>query len=134
MKDNMKRFLRVVLVAMIFLLLGAGLWLWSSSSQDSGEATPMTAGSDIILFYGKECPHCQELDKKIEENKIAEKVKFDSLEVWHNAENRKIFKDKAFECGYTEDQLGVPFLYARGKCFVGTPEAEEFLKQEAGIK
>jgi glutaredoxin-related protein len=107
MKDNVKHFLRVILIAMMFLLLGAGLWLWSSSSQDSGEATSMTAGSDIVLFYGKECPHCQDLDKKIKENKIDEKVKFDSLEVWHNAENRKIFKDKAFEYAWVLSQVGI---------------------------
>lgn len=130
----MKHLLRIALIAGMFLLLGAGLWIWSSSYQDDGQATPMTAGSDIVLFYGKECPHCQDLEKKIEEEKLAEKVKFDSLEVWHNTENRKIFKDRAFECGYTEDQLGVPFLYARGKCYVGTPDIEKFLKEEAVIK
>lgn len=130
----MNHFLRVILIAMMFLLLGAGLWLWSSSYQDNGQATPMTEDSGIVLFYGQECPHCQDLEKEIEEDKLAEKVKFDSLEVWHNAENRKIFKDKAFECGFAEDQLGVPFLYARGECFVGTPDIKKFLEEEAVVK
>lgn len=134
MKDTMNNFLRIVLVALMFMLLGAGLWLWSSSEQDSGQATPIIAGSDIILFYGKECPHCHDLEKKIEEDKLAEKVKFDSLEVWHNAENKKVFVNKAFECGIAEKDLGVPFLYAKGECYMGTPDIEKFLKEEAVAK
>lgn len=111
----------------------AGLWLWSSSEQMSEKTvdTPMT--TETALFYGQECSHCKEVEKFIAENKIAEKIKFDYIEVWHNSVNKNIFLKKAQECGIAEDKLGVPFLYVRGKCFIGSPEVKGALKQEAGI-
>jgi len=125
-----------IVIAIAFLFSVWGLWLWSSSVEETEnvqEATPIASDSGIILFFGNECPHCHDLDEEIEKNKIAEKVPFDSLEVWHNAENQKIFEDKAFECGYRKEQLGVPFLYADGKCYIGTPDIMEFFRKEAPL-
>lgn len=133
MISKVKYFFGAVFILIASSALVYSLWYWSSMGQN-GVGTPMNSTTGIILFFGQECPHCKDLEKIIEEEKLNEKVSFDSLEVWHNMENRKVFLEKGFECGYTEDQLGVPFLYARGKCFVGTPDIEEFLKQEAGIK
>jgi glutaredoxin len=87
----------------------------------------------MILFYGNECPHCKDLEKFIEQNNIAEKVKFDYLEVWHSKANSRIMMEKAKECEISQDRLGVPFLYVKGKCFIGGPEVEKFFRQEVGM-
>lgn len=122
----------VLLIVGAVLFLAIGLWLWNSEvEKKNAPATPVT--SDIIFFYGQECPHCQEVEKFINDNKIGDRVKFDSLEIWHNGANQKIMAEKARECQISEDKLGVPFLFARGKCYVGTPEVENFLRQEAGL-
>lgn len=122
---------KVVLVLSALVVLVGGLWFWSSYQTKNAPATPVS--NKTILFYGNECPHCQDVEKFIEENKIAEKVSFDSLEVWHNKSNSAVMLEKAGECGFAKDQLGVPFLYASGKCFMGGPEVEKFFRQEAGI-
>lgn len=126
---DMKKKVAFVLGGLV--ILAVGLWFWSSAQEKNAPATPVA--SDIVLFYGKECPHCKDIDKFIEENQITEKVGFDSLEVWHNKANSEIMLKKAQACGLAKDQLGVPFLYAKGKCFIGGPDVEEFFRQEAGI-
>jgi glutaredoxin len=121
----------VIFVAGLGIVLIAVLWILISHQEKNSQATPIT--KDIILFYGKECPHCQDVEKFIEENKIMEKVGFDSVEVWHNQANSEVMMEKAKECGLSQENLGVPFVWARGKCFMGGPESEKFFRQEAGM-
>jgi len=114
----------------LFIALVAGLYFWSSKDEaKNATETPITA--DTIFFFGAECPHCKDVEKFVADNGIAEKVKFDSLEVWHNDANAKVLVKKAQECGV---EAFVPFLFSKGKCFVGTPDVENFFKQEASIK
>jgi glutaredoxin len=94
--------------------------------------TVMLTG-DIIFFYGRECPHCKEAEKFIEDNKIDQKIKFDSVEIWHNQDNAKLLEQKAQECGVADAQIGVPFVWNHGKCYIGTPDIEAFFRQEVGI-
>ena len=97
-------------------------------------AAAINANADIILFYGKECPHCQEVEKFLTDNKIADKVQFESAEVWHNTANAGLLAQKAQACNIPKEQQGVPFLWAKGECFIGTPDVENFFKQAAGIQ
>ncbi len=86
---------------------------------------------EIIYYYGETCPHCHKVLKFLDENKIASKVNFQKKEVWKNEENRKEFEEKIKECGLDKGKVGVPFLYARGKCLIGSPDVIEFFKKEA---
>lgn len=107
----------------------------TNSGNVKGESTTQENVSDeIIYFYGETCPHCVELNKFLEENKIAEKVNFSKKEVWSNKDNAAEIEEKASECGIKKEGMGVPLVYAKGKCYVGTPQAEAFFKQEAGIQ
>jgi thiol-disulfide isomerase/thioredoxin len=63
--------------------------------------------SELLEFYGTECPHCVRMHELVEKLEKEEKgIKVDTFEVWHNEENaRKLEEiDKDF-CG------GVPFFY-----------------------
>jgi len=129
----MKKALIFLGSSIIFIAIVVGLWVWSSTTESKNAAeTPIN--TDIVLFYGQDCPHCKDVEKFIAENGIAEKVKFDSLEVWHNKANSNILLKKAQECNIAEDKTGVPFLYSKGECHVGTPDIEKFFKQAAGIQ
>jgi glutaredoxin-related protein len=126
-----KSILKVVLLFLGIIILIAGLWYWTKPEG----ATAIT--SDIILFYGRECPHCQDVDKFLEENQMAEKVEFDRLEVFHNQANGKILTEKAQKCGIeNEKEIGVPLVYdiQENKCFIGTPEIEDFFAKKAQLK
>jgi glutaredoxin len=87
--------------------------------------------SSIIFFYGAECPHCQDVEKFIADNHIDQKVKFSKLEVWLNKPNANLMLEKAQQCGLSQDQLGVPFVWANGKCYMGTQDVENFFSSQA---
>ena len=88
---------------------------------------------DIIYYYGEECPHCHDVIKFLDENDIASKVDFAKKEVWHNKENQEKMLEKVAECGLDPETVGVPFLYAKGECLIGTPKVTGFFRVEAGI-
>ncbi|MFA6383456.1 MAG: hypothetical protein WCX17_03460 [Parcubacteria group bacterium] len=88
---------------------------------------------NTIFFYGRECPHCKEAERFIEDNKIDQKLEFDSVEVWHNQDNADLLVQKARECGIADSRIGVPFVWSQGKCYLGTPDIEAFLKEKTGI-
>lgn len=103
----------------------------SQESQDN--ASQQNQSTDIIYYYGEECPHCKDVAKFLEDNKITEKTVFSKKEVWHNAANAAEMQKRGEECNLQKQGMGVPFLYAKGKCYIGTPDVEAFFRQEAGI-
>ena len=78
-------------------------------------------------------PAVQLIGEFLEENNIAEKVSFSKKEVWSNQGNKNEMNDRARECGLDISNIGVPFLYTRGECLIGTPNVTEFFKKEAGL-
>lgn len=121
--------LAIVIVAVIY----GNMKITSNADVPIAEKLDGTEEFGIIYYFGKECPHCVNVQKFLDENKIAEKVMFTKKEVWHNAENAIDLNAKAEECGLDKSKIGVPFLYANGKCFVGEIEVENFFKNEAAI-
>ncbi|MFA5947843.1 MAG: hypothetical protein WC806_02630, partial [Candidatus Gracilibacteria bacterium] len=67
-----------------------------------------TASAQMFLFVGEGCPHCANVEKYIVENDIMKKLDIKILEVYYNAENKKLYNQKAQEVGYQSG--GVPFL------------------------
>jgi glutaredoxin len=113
------------MIAVGMTLAGVAIYAFYFNRQ-SPTITPKT---DIQLFYGRECPHCQDVEDFLGKNAVADKIAFDSIEVWHNQENEALLLKKAKECGLGEDQVAVPFLYAEKKCFLGTELVESFFKE-----
>lgn len=76
----------------------------------------------LYEFYGDGCPHCEEMEPKVEQLEDEENVEVEQLEVWENEENNvKMQKIDAFkECG------GVPFFY--------NTESEQFICGEADLE
>lgn len=97
-------------------------------------ASQQNQSADIIYYYGAECTHCKDLTKFLEDNKIADKVNFIKKEVWHDTANAAEMEKRAQECNIQKSGMGVPFVYVKGKCYVGTPDAEAFFSQAAGMQ
>lgn len=133
----------IVLVVVIFLIVIIVVWglkqetanapVTGAGSVKGESAVQDNTSSDIIYYYGEECPHCKDVAQFLEDNKIAEKVNFSKKEVWHDTVNAAEMEKKAAECNIQKSGMGVPFVYAKGKCYVGTPDVEAFFKQAAGI-
>ena len=62
--------------------------------------------SDLLEFYGTECPHCIKMEPLIDRLEKETGLKLQRLEVWHNEANAKLLQqlDRGF-CG------GVPFFF-----------------------
>lgn len=119
----------VVLIAFGGLLIvgfnnGTLAQIWASLNK------PKIGTSEIILFYGDGCPHCEIVEDFIKQNKVEEKVKFTRLEVFNNKDNAKILADRAKSCGLNTDQIGVPFLWNGETCIIGDQDAIKFFQEK----
>lgn len=114
-------------------LLGILFMVFSFSNSNSGEVkSAITFEKDaIIYYYGNTCPHCAVLNDWLKENKIADKVKFAKKEVYSNQQNSLELQAAAKECGLDTSSIGVPFVYAKGSCYVGSDKAKEFFQKES---
>jgi len=83
-----------------------------------------------IFFYGNTCPHCADVEKWMKENKVEEKVNIVKKEVYENKQNAKELESAATICKLPTDSIGVPFLYAEGKCYVGSPNVIGYLSEK----
>jgi len=90
--------------------------------------------NSIIFFYGNTCPHCADVEKWMEENKVEEKISIIKKEVYDNQQNAQELAKAAESCGLPSDSIGVPFLYTEGKCYIGTPDIISYLSKKAGLK
>jgi len=92
-----------------------------------------SANADIIFYYGQECPHCHVVLKYISDNKIDQKIKINSLEVYHNDVNKNELSNLTRICPEIKDNtgaIGVPvaFFVKENKCLVGDTPIIEKLK------
>jgi len=117
-------------VFMIFVVCGL-VWLAGQNEDVDMESTKKLNEEGITLFYGDGCPHCEDVERFNEENDIKNKVIFEELEVWKDKENAKLMNDAAKICELNLEKIGVPFLFADGKCYVGSPEVQNFFGEKA---
>jgi len=104
-----------------------------STVPEARKSNKNSESGDITYYYGKECPHCQDVSEFLEKNGIADKINFEKKEIWHDTGNNGKMLEAAKTCGLDESQIGVPFVFNGGKCFMGTPEVVNFFKSEAGL-
>ena len=87
------------------------------------------ANPDLIDFYGRECPHCIDMEPHIARLEKEEGIKITKLECWHNSKNAQLLeKTDAGKCG------GVPFFFNKktGKWICGSTNYEAFKKWAMG--
>lgn len=118
----------------VTILLGtiaviSGLVYWGLQ----GEAQPTDDPNAIVYYYGEGCPHCKVVNDFLVENNIAEKVSFEKKEVWDNKVNASEMGRRAKVCDIKPEGMGVPFVYAAGKCFIGEPDVKKFFSDKANL-
>lgn len=86
--------------------------------------------SPIVFYYGYNCPHCELVEKYLDENNVASKVKFSKKEVYKNPANAAEAIDRAAQCGIGADELGVPFLWDGANCYVGDQNIIDFFSKK----
>jgi thiol-disulfide isomerase/thioredoxin len=48
--------------------------------------------SKLIMFHGRECPHCQVMMPLVDRLENEEGIKIDKKEVWHNDKNADLMR------------------------------------------
>ncbi len=86
--------------------------------------------ADIVYYYGRECPHCEKVEKFLEDNDIYKKINFAKKEVWHNKDNGEKLMEAAQKCGINPKKIGVPFVSEKGKCYIGDSDVINFFKSK----
>jgi glutaredoxin len=94
---------------------------------------PKYSNDEIIFFYGVTCPHCKNVEDFIDQNNLDTKLKITKKEVYYDEANRKELMDFAKKCNLKEDEIGVPFIYYDGKCYIGERDGINLLKSLAGV-
>jgi len=117
---------KLLLVTILFVSVSVFAIALLAQKEDDGE---YNESSQIIFFYGDDCPYCVIVEEYIEENNIEEKMAFERKEVSHNKNNSSDLISKAIICELPANSIGVPFLWDGSKCFVGDQKIIKFLGQ-----
>ena len=119
--------------SIILIALFGTLFLVYQTTQSSLSTTSsVTLDKDaFIYFYGNTCPHCAELNEWLKETGIEKKVKFEKREVYQNKANANLMEQAAQICNLDTTQLGVPFVYDNGKCYIGSDQAKEIFQKKS---
>ncbi len=123
------------IIAFVFIILALFGILFAFFSLTKPKAVAPIAKTafnqkEITYFYGNTCPHCAALSKWLEENRVADKVKFVKKEVYQDRDNAQQLEQAAQICGLPTNSIGVPFIFAKSKCYVGTDQAKDFFQKQ----
>ncbi|MEM5799929.1 MAG: hypothetical protein QXZ43_04680 [Candidatus Aenigmatarchaeota archaeon] len=116
----------IIFFVLTFLILGSLYIIYINKK-------PKYNKNDIIFFYGVTCPHCKNVEEFINQNNLDSKISIIKKEVYYNQTNLSELMNYAKKCNLKEDQVGVPFIYYQGKCYIGDKECIELLKSLTGV-
>ncbi|MFC1645460.1 glutaredoxin domain-containing protein [Patescibacteria group bacterium] len=140
-----KKIIGILVFIVVAIAVGAFYWVNTEVPMDElvengnrEQVTQETVNSDIDMggityYYGEGCPHCKSVLIFLDEFDVYSKVDFEKKEVWKNKENSQELAKVAQKCGINPKSIGVPFLAAHGKCYVGLPDVKNFFKKEIGM-
>lgn len=84
----------------------------------------------ILLFVSEDCGHCAKVKQHISDNNISAYVEYTEIQAYEAQENYNLFNEKATECGFPENQRGVPMVYEKGVCEIGSPDVISFFDKK----
>lgn len=120
----MQKSVLAIVVVSVILLVGA---VWSMSRK------PALDTSGVTLFYSTTCVHCKQVEEFIKENKVDETVTITRKEISVPVNMAGLNQAVEF-CQVDATQgVGVPFLLAEGKCYMGGPDVEGYFRQKVGL-
>jgi glutaredoxin len=115
---------------LILLILGLiSFVVLGSKNKNTAKIVPVN-DKTLTFFYGNTCPHCADVEKWMKENKVEEKINIVKKEVYENKQNAKELESAATICKLPTDSIGVPFLFAEGKCYIGSPDVISYLLEK----
>lgn len=108
----------------LLLFLGLAIALVSCTPVADDIINP---DAEYLYFYGKTCPHCQEVNAYMKENHTHANYSIEKREVYQNTENQKMFQVVTASLGIPEGTVWVPFVVnkATWEYVIGTDPVKE---------
>jgi len=116
-------------VAIIASLIGFLFLVYTFTNRPQPKINVTFNQKATTYFYGTTCPNCKQLNAWIEENDIEKKVKYVKREVYYNRENAAMLEQAALVCQIPNNEIGVPLIFHKGKCYLGVPDAQKILTE-----
>lgn len=105
---------KIIVVALIIGIVGYLIFTQSQSANtfsfDSSKPT------DITLFWGQGCSHCEKVKQYISDNNIGRVINIDSKEIYYNQTNQALYLESIKKCpqfAANPDSVGVPFAVTK---------------------
>ncbi len=123
----MKSNLKMVILSIIFVifLITSFIVLPPKNTNVNDQILNL---NDYVLYFGETCPFCKELEKFLIDNNLKEKLNLVEKEIYYNQKNLEEFKSVAKICNLNLNELGVPFMWAKGECLMGYDKILEYLR------
>jgi glutaredoxin len=107
------------------------------SNKDNYKDFPVYDNPDLVFYWGNGCPHCENVEKWLEENNSDAKLKINYKEIYFNSENQSELVNMAKEyCPelITKDGIYVPISFdpVNKKCIQGDTPIIDFLSSKLG--
>lgn len=119
---------KIIIIAFLFLtILPTDIFALSDTYFDDVKTITGVEGENgkinLYLFYGQECPHCEEERKwlKTIKKNYKDYLNIYYFEVWHNEDNKKIMNKVKNHFDITQD--GVPLTIIGNDYYVGYSES-----------
>ena len=122
----MQKLLKPIIIILALIIIGV-LVMYKINNKPIVE---QDNGSAITLYYRTDCPHCQNVEKFLADNKVSEKISFNQKEVGSNSQNASELVAKAKICQLNTNEILVPFLWDGAKCFIGDSNIIDFFKKK----
>ena len=83
----------------------------------------------LMMFYGKECSHCHDMEPLVKKLEKEQKIKIERMEVWHNSKN----SSQMIELSHGEC-IEVPFFFNdnTGKSVCGSTDYKKLKEWALG--
>lgn len=95
---------------------------------------PSSSVTDMVLFWGEGCSHCENVKKYIQDNRIDKSLKIDQKEVYYNRANQKEMEQVVLKCPEIDPTqgVGVPLAWisSESKCLIGDQPIISWLQQK----
>lgn len=108
--------MKKLLVTLFVIILGAAAVFFFYKYA----VVKIPGSNEIVLFYGKSCPHCEKVEQFLQKNSVDKKVKFIHKEVTTNRGNLNQLVKTMKYCGIpVKGYIEVPLLWDGSGCIRG---------------
>lgn len=123
----------IIAILLVIALAYGGKMIYKISLPDYPDSE-----ADLILYWGKGCPHCENVKNYIKENNLDDKLKIAYREVYYDNGNQMKLEETVKLCPDvdTSQGIGVPMSFDPNekKCILGDTPAIDWLKNKVNLK